>query len=178
MYRICKNRNPPIIRRISLYTIILTSMSNLIFVLTSLIVTAVLTLTIMPHGIRLFTILKLGKNIRSEGLVGKATEFAELHALKKGTPTMGGVIIISIILLVILISVIAQYYGKGLSELFGVSFKYSLWNRQETYIVIFTLVSVGIIGTIDDYMNIRGIGRTKGLSAKVKMALLIIFAFM
>lgn len=34
---------------------------------------------------------------------------------------------------------------------------YTLWNRQETYIVIFTLISVGIIGMIDDYLNIREI---------------------
>ena len=70
---------------------------------------------------------------------------------------MGGVIIIVIILLVILISVLMQYYGQGLSEIFGVSFKYSLWNRKETYIVIFTLVSVGIIGMVDDYLNVREI---------------------
>ncbi len=54
-----------------------------------------------------------------------------------------------------------QYYGQGLSDIFGVSFKYSLWNRKETYVVIFTLVSVGIIGMVDDYLNVREIGRTK-----------------
>ena len=70
---------------------------------------------------------------------------------------MGGVIIITIILLVIGISVLTQYYGKNLSEIFGVSFRYSLWNRNETYIAIFTLVSVGIIGMIDDYLNIMEI---------------------
>lgn len=136
-------------------------MSNLAFILSSLVFTAILTLLLMPYGIRLFTRLGLGKNIRAEGLVGQATEFAVLHASKKGTPTMGGVIIISIILLIILVSVLIQYYGNSLSETIGVSFRYSLWNRQETYLVIFTLVSVGIIGMIDDYLNIRGIGRTK-----------------
>lgn len=74
---------------------------------------------------------------------------------------MGGVIIIGIVLFIIIISVLAQYYGNALSQIFGVSFKYSLWNRQETYIVIFTLVSVGLIGMIDDYLNIREIGSTK-----------------
>lgn len=64
-------------------------MSNLIFILTSLIVTTIVTISIMPFCIRLFTRLNLGKNIRSEGLIGKAIEFAELHAGKKGTPTMG-----------------------------------------------------------------------------------------
>ena len=151
-------------------------MSNLAFILSSLVFTAILTLLLMPYGIRLFTRLGLGKNIRAEGLVGQATEFALLHASKKGTPTMGGVIIISIILLIILVSVLIQYSGNSLSEIVGVSFRYSLWNRQETYLVIFTLVSVWLIGMIDDYMNIRGIGRTKWLPAKVKMLLLIMFA--
>lgn len=74
---------------------------------------------------------------------------------------MGGLIIIGIILLIVIVSVLLQRYGSSMSEVFGVSFHYSLWNRQETYIVIFTLISVGVIGMIDDYMNIRGIGRTK-----------------
>lgn len=151
-------------------------MSNLAFILTSLVVTAIVTLLIMPHGIRLFGRLRLGKNIRTEGLIGNATEFASLHAGKKWTPTMGGVIIISIILFIVMISVLTQYYGSSLSEIFGVSFRYSLWNRRETYIVIFTLVSVWVIGMIDDYMNIREIGSKKWLSAKVKMLLLILFA--
>ena len=151
-------------------------MSNLIFILSSLVITAILTLILMPYGIRLFIWLWLGKNIRAEWLIGQATEFAALHAGKKGTPTMWGVIIISIVLLIVIISVIIQYSGNSLSEIIGVSFRYSLWNRQETYLVIFTLVSVGLIGMIDDYMNIRWIGRTKWLPAKVKMLLLIIFA--
>ncbi len=152
-------------------------MSNLVFILTSLIVTAILTMIIMPFGIRIFTKLGLGKNIRNEWLIGNAKEFAELHAKKKWTPTMGWAILILIILFVVIISVIVQYYWSYLSEVFHISLKYSLWNRQETYIVIFTLISVGIIGLIDDYLNIREIGRTKWLPAKVKMLLLIIFAF-
>ncbi len=151
-------------------------MSNLAFILTSLVVTAMITLLVMPHAIRLFIRLNLGKNIRTQGLIGQATEFANLHAGKKGTPTMGGSIIIIIILFIITVSVMTQYYGASLSEIFGVSFRYSLWNRKETYLVIFTLVSVWFIGMIDDYMNIREIGVTKWLSAKVKMFLLVIFA--
>ncbi len=151
-------------------------MSNLVFILSSLVITAILTLILMPYSIRLFIRLGLGKNIRAEWLIGQAIEFAALHAGKKGTPTMWGVIIISIVLLIVVVSVLIQYFGNSLSEIIGVSFRYSLWNRRETYLVIFTLVSVGLIGMIDDYMNIRGIWRTKWLPAKVKMFLLIIFA--
>lgn len=85
-------------------------MSNLVFILSSLLITAILTIIVMPCGIRLFIKLGLGKNIRSEGLIGAATEFAGLHAGKKGTPTMGGVIIIAIILFVVFLSVLAQYF--------------------------------------------------------------------
>lgn len=58
----------------------------------------------------------------------------------------------------------------------GFSIKNNLWNRQETYLAIFTLVSVGLVGAVDDYLNVRGIGRTKGLSARVKIVLLVILA--
>ena len=85
-------------------------MSNLVFILSSLLITAILTIIVMPCGIRLFIKLGLGKNIRAEGLIGAATEFAGLHAGKKGTPTMGGAIIIAIILFVVFLSVLAQYF--------------------------------------------------------------------
>jgi phospho-N-acetylmuramoyl-pentapeptide-transferase len=36
-------------------------------------------------------------------------------------------------------------------------------------------VSCGLLGAVDDYLNIKGIGKTKGLSAKVKSVWLILF---
>lgn len=103
--------------------------------------------------------------------MGKAAEFEKLHTKKRGTPTMGGIILITSVLLMVLFSVIIQQI-----DLFGVDFRHNLWNRRETYLVLFTLVSVGIIGAIDDYLNVREIGRTKGLSAQLKMILLIFLA--
>jgi len=52
----------------------------------------------------------------------------------------------------------------------------SLWNQKETYLSIFTLATIGLLGGIDDFMNIRSIGKTKGMSAKLKMIGLILFA--
>lgn len=69
-----------------------------------------------------------------------------------------------------------HFFAVDIQHLFGVQIKYSLWNRNETYLALFTLATVGIIGLVDDYLNVRGIGRTKGLSARVKMILLTIFA--
>lgn len=108
--------------------------------------------------------------------MGKATEFAKLHKNKTGTPSMGaGIILVSIFSLVGL-SIVLHFFAADIQSLFGINIKYSLWNRNETYLALFTLATVGIIGLVDDYLNVRGIGRTKGLSARVKMVLLTIFA--
>lgn len=136
-------------------------MADRIFILSSLILSFSLTFLMMPYGISLLVRYKMGKQIREEALIGKAEEFSRLHQGKTGTPTMGGAMIIISVLIITLLSILVQYMGPWMESILGFSFKYSLWNRNETYIVLFTLVSVGCIGFIDDYLNIRGIGRTK-----------------
>ena len=69
-------------------------------------------------------------------------------------------------------SVLIQQFGGEI----GIHLNYSLWNRNETYLALFTLCTVGIIGMIDDYLNIQEIGRTKWLSARVKLILLFLFS--
>lgn len=32
----------------------------------------------------------------------------------------------------------------------------SLWTREETYIILFAFFSMGSLGLIDDFLNIRG----------------------
>lgn len=150
-------------------------MTDRIFILWSLILSFCITFLIMPIGIRLLKKYKIGKQIRDEALIGKAEEFARLHGAKTGTPTMWGVMILLSMGIMIWISLMIQQMSQYFGDFFGGGFKYSLWNRQETYIAIFTLFSVGGIGLIDDYMNVREIWRTKGLSARVKMILLSIF---
>jgi len=34
----------------------------------------------------------------------------------------------------------------------------SLLNQKETYLSLFTLASIGLLGGIDDYMNIKNVG--------------------
>jgi phospho-N-acetylmuramoyl-pentapeptide-transferase len=112
--------------------------------------------------------LKFGKQIRENALSGeKSSLFAALHAKKSGTPTMGGLLIWNTIIIVVIISMLLKYFGI---------FNHSLFSRQETWIPLFTLLTCGILGAVDDYLNIKGIGKTKGLSAKLKMIWLIIFA--
>jgi UDP-N-acetylmuramyl pentapeptide phosphotransferase/UDP-N-acetylglucosamine-1-phosphate transferase len=84
----------------------------------------------------------MGKQIREEALMGKAEEFSRLHSGKTGTPTMGGLMILMTVSILIGISFLVQYFGTWIESVFGLSFNNSLWNRKETYIAIFTLMSV------------------------------------
>ncbi len=152
-------------------------MSNLVFILISLVLSFSFSFLIIPWGITILQNLKFGKQIRSEWLIGKATEFARMHEGKRWTPTMGGIFIIATVSILILLSVFLQPLTPWLREVFHFEINHSLWVREETYIVFFTLISVGIIGFVDDYLNIREIGKTKWLSARVKVISLIIFGF-
>ena len=111
---------------------------------------------------------RIGKQIRENAISGeKSSLFSALHAKKSGTPTMGGLLIWGTIIVTVIISIILQKFGI---------FKYSLFNREETWIPLFTLLTCGVLGAVDDYLNIKGIGKTKGLSAKLKLIWLTIFS--
>ncbi len=149
--------------------------NNLFFILASLVASFSITFFIMPHGIGFLKKLKMGKQIREEWLIGKATEFAKLHGSKAGTPTMGWIFIILTVMILVCISFAVNLAEPWIQDIFWGSIKNTLWNRNETYLVVFTLISVGLIGFIDDYLNIRWIGKTKWLSARVKTIFLISF---
>ena len=85
---------------------------------------------------------RLGKQIRNDG---STPLYSKLHAKKAGTPTMGGLLI--------------WLTAAGVTLFFNLS-------REQTWLPLFTLVSAGILGMIDDMLNIRGF--VKGLSAKLK----------
>ncbi|MDP4000380.1 MAG: phospho-N-acetylmuramoyl-pentapeptide-transferase [bacterium] len=83
----------------------------------------------------------LGKRLRTTGVGGGAPIFRKLHAAKAGTPTMGGILIwVPVAALTLLLN----------------------FDRGETWLPLFTIVSVGAIGALDDYLNIRGIGPSGG----------------
>lgn len=85
---------------------------------------------LMPAFLRLLRWLGMGKQIREDG--------PGTHLVKQGTPTMGGVLIVVVTL------VLAAVFGA-----FDAS----------TYSPLFVLALVGALGAIDDYMNARtGIG--------------------
>jgi len=123
---------------------------------------------VFPYFIKQVQAYKLTQKIRSEDISGKAAKlFAKLHAHKSGTPTMGGVVIIGSVVATVLLSRLLAYFGVV---------EHSLLNRGETYLPLATLVGVGILGMIDDYLNITEKSAQKGLSARVKMWTLLGFA--
>ncbi len=151
-------------------------MWNITFLLTYLIVAFFLTFIITPFFIKFLYKYKLWKQIRKEALVWKATIFSKLHKDKCGTPTMWWAIILFIIFLLVALSIVALYFAPEIKNLFWINIKYSLFNRNETYLSLFTLFTVWLIWLIDDYMNVKEIWRTKWLWAKIKMIALIWFA--
>lgn len=132
--------------------------------------TFALTLFLTPIYLKLAEKFKLGKQMRQEALSGgEASIFREMHAKKIGTPTMGGIIMWGSVLLVIVFSRFLSLTGVLDS---------SLLQRGLTYLPLFTLIAMGILGAVDDYFNIKQIGKTKGIKAKPKMLFLILFGIL
>lgn len=142
---------------------------HIISIFTFWLATVTIGIFIIPYYIELLKKYKIGKQIREETITGKAVEFMKLHSKKVGTPTMWGWIILLIVFFMVLLSLILQELGWVNN---------SLWNQRETYLSLFTLATIGLLGGIDDYMNIKSIGKTKGMSSKVKMLWLLIFALL
>jgi phospho-N-acetylmuramoyl-pentapeptide-transferase len=85
---------------------------------------------------------KFGKRIRQHGVDGEAAPlFARIHAPKAGTPVMGGLLF--------------WVTTAVLTLLFNL-------DRGETWLPVFALVGAGIIGAVDDFMNISGKGSNGG----------------
>jgi phospho-N-acetylmuramoyl-pentapeptide-transferase len=98
---------------------------------------------IMPAYIRLLRRLGFGKRIRREG--------PESHLVKEGVPTMGGLLLIAV--------VVALYYlFVGTPE-------------RGIIAPLATLVLVGLLGAFDDYLNVR---TGEGIRARQKMLWLVV----
>jgi phospho-N-acetylmuramoyl-pentapeptide-transferase len=113
---------------------------------------------------------RIGKQLRVEAVDGKqATIFRQFHQKKSGTPTMGGLLIWGAILFTILFSRFMSYTGYV---------DHSLLQRGQVYLPLFTLVTLGVLGAVDDYWSILGFGRRKGgLDVLPKILFLLIVSF-
>lgn len=117
---------------------------------------------------RLLIRFGMRKVLRDETADGKqAVIFKELHKDKAGTPTMGGVLIWLTVALIVFISPVAQWFSIT---------RFSLLNRNETYLIIFTLIATALLGLADDYLNIRT--KSKGIRVKPKFLWLTLFGLL
>ena len=108
---------------------------------------------------------RLGKQLRVEAVDGgSASVFLTYHQKKAGTPTMGGILIWGSIVLTVLLSRLFSYFG---------TVDHSLLQRGQVYIPLAMLLGFGILGAIDDYFNINGMGKNRGLNAMHKLLCLL-----
>jgi phospho-N-acetylmuramoyl-pentapeptide-transferase len=98
---------------------------------------------LMPAYIRLLRFVGLGKQIRAEG--------PESHQAKAGTPTMGGLLLIAVVLVLF-------YFLRG-------------FPRAGAIAPLATLLLVGVLGAVDDYLNAR---TGEGIRARQKMVWLVV----
>jgi len=116
-------------------------------------------LTVIWGGplLRILRYFKLGETIRVEG--------PQSHSTKLGTPTMGGVMVILPVAMITLLLNAASMVG--VSTVVG----------RSVLLPLGTLIVYAALGAVDDWSGLRGAkSNIKGLRARTKMALQIIFA--
>lgn len=111
-----------------------------------------LTILLGPAFIKKLYELKIGQPIRKE----ECPPLGELHKNKQNTPTMGGILILSSIL-------ISALLWMDLSEIF-------------TLQLILATVFLGALGAYDDYQKLK-YKSAKGLSARYKLLFQFLFSF-
>lgn len=95
-----------------------------------------------PWFIRKMQELQIGQQIRTDG--------PESHQSKKGTPTMGGLLILTSVIIPTLL--------------------FTNLRNPYVWVALFSLAGYGLIGFIDDYSKVKK-GRSLGLSARKKLLL-------
>jgi UDP-N-acetylmuramyl pentapeptide phosphotransferase/UDP-N-acetylglucosamine-1-phosphate transferase len=84
-----------------------------------MLVAFILTFIAIPSYIRFLHRHHLGKKIREEATIGKATEFYNLHKAKGGTPTMGAGIILLVIGFLVIISVLIGAFSDSIAAFYA-----------------------------------------------------------
>ncbi len=105
---------------------------------------------------------KIGIKIKEHSVQGEQlTYVSKFHARKRGTPTMGGVIVWASVLLLIFF---AHYLFPLIASLVDTDFvaRLDFLSRKQTWLPLFVLVSAGVLGLFDDVMSVRGWGSNKG----------------
>jgi len=102
--------------------------------------------------IRMLTALKLGQPIRGAAEVHL---LAELHGVKQGTPTMGGVLVIGAV--------------------FVSSVMWARLDNRFVWLALFSMVYLGALGFADDYLKVTK-KKSDGISGRIKLVYQIALA--
>lgn len=108
---------------------------------------------------------KLGKKIRANG---NTPIFTKLHAHKSGTPTMGGILIWGVLLLLIFV-----FYYLSLFFQDGFFHDLSFLSRSETFLPLGILLFSALVGLFDDWLDVREKGVLGGGGLNIGHRLLI-----
>ena len=97
-----------------------------------------------PIAIKIFTRRGYGQEVRLDGV--------QAHLVKRGTPTMGGMVIV-------LSTLVAYFLTKAIT-----------WQAPSSsaLLVLFLMVGMGVVGFVDDFIKIHN-RRSLGLRAKAKL---------
>lgn len=139
---------------------IIFQIQDLIFIFGLVVAGFVVSMLLTPALSWLLYHFKLWKKPKVRAITGeKAVYYQKLHAekLKRKVPTMAGVLIWLVV--------------AGLTLLFN-------WSRAETYLPAFTIVTFGVLGLVDDFINVKGKNGNgvAGLRFWVKMIWLLALA--
>lgn len=118
-----------------------------------------------PFWYKLINKYKIRKQIRAET---KAPVFHKFHQKKEGTPTAGGIIIWSTVLVLALLFGVLDYFFGGLwGDL-------NFIDRAQTYLPIAALGIAAFVGLLDDYMGVLKRGPNGG-GLKIRYKLIVYF---
>jgi len=106
---------------------------------------------------------KFGKKIRAEG---DTPLYTSMHKKKEGTPTMGGI-------LVWLTAVLMAGGFWFLDRAAHIEFFHQLnfLTRQQTLLPLGALLATALLGLLDDYLGVKGIGGGKGGGLRMRYRL-------
>ncbi len=105
---------------------------------------------------------KINIKIKKKSVDGDKLKYvSSLHAHKKGTPTMGGIVIWGTVIIMVFLM---YFTGPLLGNLINSDWfdRLNFLSRNQTWLPLFALLSTALLGLMDDYMSIKGIGKNKG----------------
>lgn len=138
-----------------------------IFTLSTLgFVFALLTTPILTHYLYKY---KLGKNIRDDGTT---PIFSKLHKDKKGTPTLGGILVWG----TVLVLAVVFWVSDRILEIPG-SHVLNFLTRKETLLPLGAFLGASLVGLADDFLDINRMGhKGRGFPFRFKVLLYTIVA--